>query len=106
MGEGSLHSGPTPWKAKLGRKSTRRLWTRRLQISYFLCPEEEVDARESPDYHLLPKLLREAPVWVFYLRDARAVLYRVSVMSRFFPRHFGFLFWCVWGVEEGRGDKV
>lgn len=93
-GEGPLCSAPTP-QENWGRETKH---TQRLQPSCFISCGEEIDARDSPDFHRLPKLLCQAPVCSFVLEtDTGAIFHHVAWDSIFFfPWNFWVFFWCAW----------
>lgn len=104
VGKASLYSAPTPWEAELGRQRA----CKGSRSDRFLCPGEEVDTRESPDYHLLPKLLHDTPVCLAFFTWERCWCHLVLCVSC--DQVFSLAFWVFvqWrsGEERGRGKGV
>lgn len=91
-GEGPLCFSPKPWESW----ARERTHPKRLQPSYFICCGGWCQRVTS--FHLLPKLLHEALLWLFFSPWERPQHHLVPhVTSQYFPKHFGVLFQCVWG---------
>lgn len=79
------------------RRGEKAQHSKRLQPSCFVCRGEEVSARESLNFHLLLKLLCEAPVWFFPLREKPATVLYCMSRAGIFLGILGFCFGvCVW----------